>query len=128
MRPQAERITWVNSFRVGNKKEEDEAEKKKLEEIIFSINKRRAERIQKYLPRWYLVYQRFRLIFFLLMIVIVDFVLLILIQGKSRDSFGTVFLLFFLIYPVALIADRIIAYLAVRKVPLEVYYQDERHY
>ena len=105
-----------------------QAEKKKLEEIISSINKRRAERIQKYLLHWYFVYQRFRLIFFLLVIVIVDFVLFIVIQSKSRDSFGTVFLLFFLIYPVALIADRIIAYLAVRKVPLEVYYQDERHY
>ena len=111
-----------------DRKKAEREEREELERIANSINQKRVERLRKFLPRWFLSYQRFRSLVFLIVILGVDFVLFfILLYGRGRFSFPTV-ILFLIIYPLVTIADRILAFMALRRVPVEVYYQDESHY
>jgi hypothetical protein len=102
-------------------------EQKELAEISKSIDQQRAERLRKYLPRWFQTYRKFRSAIFLFVILAVDLALFYLLFGEKQISFSSL-LLFLFVYPIVSIADRVVGYLAVRSIPPEVYYQDELHY
>lgn len=106
----------------------EEEEKKKTREIIEGINNRRAERIQKYLPRWFLIYRRFRSTIFIVVILLFDS--LLVAYYFSSDGVISISIVFALIsaYIAVSVADRVISYLAFHKIPIEVYYQEESHY
>ncbi len=105
------------------KQEQDE----KTKEIIAEIDKRRAVRLRKLLPRWYLTYRRFR---FLLVSLIGTFTFLAFTSLPILGEVSSTNLIFALIfvYLVVVFADRTVAYFAFRRVPIEVYYQEENHY
>jgi hypothetical protein len=121
--------SWVGSLLGADnaRKEEERKERRELDEIQSAINARRSEVLRKYVPRWFLFYQKFRTVIFLVAVLSIDFLLVFALSDRTKFSFATL-ILFLLIYPIVLVADGVLRYLALRKVPIEAYYQEDPRY
>ncbi len=102
-------------------------EMRRPKKSMLKINERRAERVKKLLPRWYLTYGRFRFFSITLIVFLTFFMLTSLSSAIGLSSTNLIFVLI-LVYFVAAFADRAMSYFAFRRVPIEVYYQEENHY
>ncbi|MDA4130125.1 MAG: hypothetical protein OK457_05105 [Thaumarchaeota archaeon] len=69
--------------------------------------------------------ERFR---FVIILAVLVFLILIAIPSLFGHFSLTDIFALSAIYIVAIVIDRIVIYMAFRKVPLEAYYQDESHY
>jgi len=116
---------------VGNTKHQKgdgEEEEKKNREIIEEINRRRAERIKMHLPRWFLIYRRFRSIIYFAVVVIFDALLVSYYYSGDGVISISIILAVILAYIALSVANWVISYLAFRKVPVEAYFQEDSRY